>query len=670
MWFIRFKQATLSILFPWLLAVVIQTIGRVYLLVAYASQDIYSHYQNDILRMFLVGSRFDIRVASIVYAPLLLVATLLAIKARSFAVWQRLYLTLVTIATLLIGWLTIVNVYYYKTYERAIDLFIFGLVDDDTKAILTTLWQDYPVITGVSLFIFGVFLIYLLLKWWQSKCNRWNYKHNSYLVAIISTLVIWAVVFVGIRGSVGTFPLRQSDTQVSDVKLLNMLTPSAGMALSWAYKDYKNNNHFDQATDSEGQTILSEFFARPTEPDLSVFMAVTKNNPAVKAKPPHVVLAMMESMGEHLLSFDNASRDLLGKLRPHWQEDVLFKRFVSEGDGTIDSLSRLLVRSPMEKISQSTAQDLDFRSNMLKPYLENGYKVIFVTSGNGAWRNLNLFLPHLGVTEFVEQNKLKSLYPEAKIATWGLPDEYIFRYIEQRLLQADEAGEHLLIIALSTTHHPPYQVPAGHQVPEFKLNEQEKERLSHLGDSEQLAKILGTLRYTNDRLGDFISWVKSQPLKDHTIIAITGDHNIRGIGYPNPSELVLGHAVPFYLYLPESYLKDSHYDKNRAGSHKDIWPTLYNLSLSETHYYQTGCDLLAEKSNPYWCFGYNPEVIFDQSGAYSNNNFKPWVNDDPNDLLLAGSLPISAQQQNEFNRREMITPLLKWQLNRQVYGGK
>lgn len=670
MWFIRFKQAFLTILLPYVLAILIQGISRFYLFYAYAPDSIYGVYVNDIMKMFMVGSRFDIRVASIVYAPLVLLAIVLSSSERLFAFWQRICLFFVMLITTLIGALAVMNVYYYMTYERAIDIFIFGLFDDDTKAVLITLWQDYPVITGVAIFVACLYLIYRLYRWWQAKCAQFVYRKQPLWFALITILVVLGATFVGIRGSVGTFPLRQSDSQVSEVKLLNMLTPSAGMALDWAYKDYKRNSHFDDATDDAGREILSQFFAKPTEPSLSAFKAKTAHNVVAENRPPHVIFAIMESLGEHLFSFDSPQRDLFGKLRPHWQQDILFKRFVSEGDGTIDSLSRLLIHSPMSNISQSTAQNVDFTSNMLKPYLAKGYKVIFVTSGNGSWRNLNQFLPHLGVTEFVEQNALQHRYPEAKASTWGIADEYMFRYIEQRLDEADEKGEHVLILALSTTHHPPYKVPDDYTAPKFSFTEQEQTRLANLSNAGSLDKIFGTLRYTADQLGEFIDYVKQSQLKSHTIIAITGDHNIRGIGYPDPAEMVLGHAVPFYLYVPEDYKTQTVYDPQRVGSHKDIWPTLYSLSLSDADYYQTGCNLLAGTLDKTWCFAYNPEVIFDQNGAYSRESFRAWKSNRSDDLLLDSSHPLTEEQRQLADRYWQITPLLKWQLNRQVYGGE
>ncbi len=372
----------------------------------------------------------------------------------------------------------------------------------------------------------------------------------------------------------------------------------------------------------------------------------------------------MESMGEHLLTLDSPERDLFGELRTHWQEDTVFQRFVSEGDGTIDSLSRFLVRSPRSNISQSSAQFLDFKSNMFKPYLENGYKIVFVTSGNGGWRNLNLFLPHLGVTEFVDQNKLQTLYPEAVASTWGIPDEYMFKFVLSRLKQADEQGEHLLFLLLSTTHHPPYRVPEHYSVPKFTLTSAELTRFEQLGTEEELQTILGTLRYVNDQLGQFMTQIKTSSLANHTLVAITGDHNIRGIGYPQVEERVLGHAVPFYLYSPADYLNNAAVDKYRVGSHKDIWPTLYQLSLSETPYFKMGCSLVAKTVDTAWCFGYNPEVVFNQEGAYLNGGFYPWLSQDS--TLLATKTEISPERQAEYQRQESTGALLKWQIDRQV----
>ena len=216
-------------------------------------------------------------------------------------------------------------------------------------------------------------------------------------------------------------------------------------------------------TQREGQLLNQRFLGRPGD-GLEPFMAVTALNPAARERPPHVVLQVMESMGHHLSSLDAPGRDLLGALRPHWESDWRFDRFVSEGNGTIDSLARLLVRSPMKAIGQSSAASAKFAGNAFAPYLQRGYRVLFVTSGTATWRNLGPFVRQQGAHEFIDQQTLRQRYPEAQIGTWGVPDEYMFRYMEERLAEADRAGQPLFIMALSTTHHPPSRrrpAPAG-----------------------------------------------------------------------------------------------------------------------------------------------------------------------------------------------------------------
>jgi phosphoglycerol transferase MdoB-like AlkP superfamily enzyme len=670
MGFIRIKQATATLALPWLITVGVQSLGRFYLFLTYGSNEISSSFfTDDIIKLFLTGLRYDMRIASLFYGALLLIISLLAIHPPSFTRSQKSWPYIAAILSMFTLMMTICNVYYYATYERYIDIFVFGIVEEDPEAVLKTLWSDYPVLKGTfALALFG-WLTLRLYRFWQKKWISYPFKSHHPSVAIVGSLLIVSLIGVSARGAVGTFPLRQSDTQVSNIPLLNKLTPNGVIALSWAIKDHRRSLTFPPATNSEGEQLLSQFLNKPTKAGLSPFLTKTAPHPLVKNTPPHVVFAVMESLSTHLLTFDQTQRDLLGELRPHWEKDWLFTRFLAEGNGTMDSLSRFFIRSPVSIISQSMAQFNTFKSNMFTPFLKNGYKVIFITSGNGAWRNLNQFLPHLGVSEFIEKNTLQRLYPEATEGTWGVPDEYMFRYAEQRLAQADKKGEPIFIMMMSTTFHPPYKAPGHYQQLNFTWTKEEQSRLSHLAkDQEALAEIIRTFRYANDQLGRFISKIKAQPLGKRTILAVTGDHNVRGIGYSAPSELVLKYAVPFYLSVPQRYQVNTYFNANRVGSHKDIMPTLYQLSLSDTPYYRMGCNLLAKKREIEWCMGYNPQVLISPEGAFplsENGTFYPWASSTT--LLLANPKPMDAKQQKTFFRWQAFTDLLAWQLNRQIH---
>jgi phosphoglycerol transferase MdoB-like AlkP superfamily enzyme len=673
MWFIRFEQALVSLILPFLIALVLQGIPRVYLFTRAGSAELLAGYEADVFKMFYTGLLFDIRTATYAYAFSLFIAALLAVREKTFKIFKRAYPSWAAFLTVFFAFSSVLTVFYFNTYNRAVDVFIFGLIDDDTLAILKTIWFDYPVINTTLLLVVFAAAFYKLYVFWQRRTVNLTVQPPA-VIGIIGVLLLAAVIFVGARGSAGLFPLRQNNAQISELSLLNSLTPNSIMAFDWALKQYRKQKKgfgYVEGFLEEAEEAVEEFFGEAAS-DLLVFSAVTRPiAPAAKEKPPHVVMLIMESMGSHMLNFDREDRDLFGELRKHWEEDYVFRRFIAEGSGTLDSLTRILFASPTDSISQSNLQGFDFAGNMLKPYLASGYKVVFVTSGSGSWRNLNNFLPKQGVSEFVEQHSLQRLFPEAKATAWGIADEYMLKYIENRLSEAEEAGEHLVILALSTTFHPPYKYPAHFIPSSIPLSPEELKRLSKLAGSEkEIINIFNTFKYVNNALGRFLTDIKESGLGEHTVIAVTGDHNIRGIGYPDPKEAALSNAVPFYLYIPAEYRGYAHFDSLTPGSHKDIWETVYNITLPGTPYYSLGCDLLAEVKDKPFCFGYFPGIgiVYDADGAYlyEADAFMEW----DGELTLSAPREMTEAESDRYGRYMLMDKILAWHFFFQIRQGE
>lgn len=69
--------------------------------------------------------------------------------------------------------------------------------------------------------------------------------------------------------------------------------------------------------------------------------------------------------------------------------------------------------------------------------------------------------------------------------------------------------------------------------------------------------------------------------------------------------------------MPQAYKINLTYEPSRTGSHKDIVPTLYELSLSNTTYMSLGGrNILAKIDNEKYAFGYNQAVWIDKKGIY------------------------------------------------------
>ncbi len=699
LWFANFQRSFLVLLLPWLAAILIQFTGRAYLLSNFAPPASHLEFSADIKRTLQVGMLFDVKIASIVFSVFLAIALVFSAKAGMHKAWMKWLPWVAAGLTTAIAAITIVSIFYYFTFARAVDVFVFGLLDDDTSAVLGTLWKGYPVTQALAALVAVFAVVYLLSATWCRVALGMRLRPVGRIAAALWLVLIIGGTVLACRGSLGTFPLNKDDAQVSTLHVLNEITPNGISAFSWAFAQRRNNRDFKPVTEDEGKILFHQFLNSPASlpttesgltpslmPGLAPFMDRTSPNPAVQANPPHVVLQLMESMGHHLNSFDRPDRDLLGALRPHWQEDWRFDRFLSEGNGTIDTLSRILVHSPIPTIGQSNLARTDFVSNLFKPYLQRGYKVVFVTSGAGTWRDINRLVGNLGATELVDQVDLQQRYPEAQANTWGVPDGFMFRYIEQRLIEADRNGEHVFILALSTTHHPPFTVPEGYGNQNYAMDD--VAGLANFQNESLIKQIFETLHYTNDQLGKFLTRVKSAPVGRRTIIAVTGDHNILGMDYEDPHEAALAKAVPFYLYVPEAYKANATFDPARVGSQKDILPTLYNLSLSDTVFFRSGCNLVAPKTDATWCFGFNnPDLFITDKGAYvlppvadkkndddnvitgpialrKGTTFSPWQ--DSTGLLVDSPRPLSDAEREELTRLVAFPELLRWQINYQI----
>lgn len=578
----------------------------------------------DVWRAFVVGGRFDAKVTAIAYAPLLLSGLIVAAFHQGYQRWLKFALGYHAVVAFLYVVGCICNYYYYRTYGSYVDLFVFGLWEDDSSAVLINIWEDYPVIRGCLVAVLVGMAAYLSSRWFLSSSlgaiNQRAYWHWGMTASVVVASIL--VTFVTARGTLDSHPLKRYHASVSQYKPLNMITPNVFMALDWATSDYKDQRHFEPVSERKLTAMMEKVIGQPTP------VYHTPVNDYLEQHPPHVVMAMMEGMGMNVLVEDNPpSNDLLGRLRPYLEnEGFLFKRFMAGTSGTIDSIVMTLFHSPVASISHSSVQNVALPGSAILPYKQAGYNVAFLYGGNGMWRNLANYLPVQGFDRVYDENDIIAAFPEAAkySGTWGVPDGFLFQLANKIL---EEAERPTLLFIMTVTNHSPYKVPAYYQPGPVAISE----RLASLSEyePEQTEVLLTTYQYSSDSLGQFVGRVKqSERLKNNTVIAVTGDHRVRYTDTDEPTEVGLTYAVPFYLNIPEPILEQTSYrfDPNRIGSHRDMFPTLYHFSLSDQDYITLGGEnLLGEEdvSN----IGYNVIQSINRYGAFSSREsgpFYPW----------------------------------------------
>jgi phosphoglycerol transferase MdoB-like AlkP superfamily enzyme len=634
----------------------------------------------DIRRMWLAGLRYDARVCAIMLLPPFILGVILCAGQTSWRLFLRLGRLMFALAALAAALFSIGNYYYYQTYHNFIDIFVFGFLGEDQAAVLGNIWDDYPVIrigvalallTGLPAWLAGRILRSPLADQRENlrrinsgygRRSRWPGGNVGRLRFWLCLLLSGALFFLIARGGFDTFPLGRNAARVSSIGILNKLTPNGLITFHWARQDYDLEASFRQVSAGEGKELLRAA-------GLPALLERTPRNARLEAARPNVVLALMESFGANMLALDQPPQnDLLGALRPHFQSDFLFQRFLPEGNGTAPSLAALFFLSPVQNISHSVAQNSPLARTPFRVYREAGYRTVFIYPGNMMWRNLAGYLPLQGVDHFYDENELIALYPEAARdrAAWGVPDEYAYRLAQKLLAERGPGDKPVFIGILTTTNHPPYQVPSTYSPAPVELTEAAAARM--LDDAGQNRLMLRTFQYSADALGRFLDWLKASRAGANTLVAATGDHQMRRMQVGAASEQALDTGVPFYLYVPKLVLDSAawRFEAERPGSHKDILPTLYALSLSGAEYLALGGrNLLAERDDAARAFGYNERMWIDGRGAYvygGKGLVYEWSGEGP--LLVKPE----GERVDDRARMDAYPQLLRWQINARVSG--
>jgi len=455
----RFRHLTLFLFKCFLFSFAILAVSRTLLFLHIQDVLPETGVDDDIWRAFFFGGRFDAKVTAIAYSPLLLSGYVVAAFHGAYQRWLRFAVHYHTVVAALYVVGCICNFYYYTTYGSHIDLFVFGLWEDDSTAVLANIWHDYPVVRGFLVaFIVGA-LAYLTSRWFlQSPLGRINpqaYWHWS--VTSLAVVTIFLSTFVTARGTLDSHPLKRYHASVSQHKPLNMITPNVFTALDWATSDYQEQRRFEPVAKAKLSAQMEEVLGQPTP------VYHTPENNYLEKNPPHVVVAMMEGMGMNIMVEDNPpENDLLGSLRPHFAEGFLFERFLAGTSGTIDSLVMTLFHSPVATLSHSSAQDTTLSGSAVLPYKQAGYAVAFLYGGNGMWRNLADYLPTQGFDRVYDENDIIEAIPESAehSGTWGVPDGFLFQFANKLMEEADKPT---LLFIMTTTNHSPYEVPEDYE---------------------------------------------------------------------------------------------------------------------------------------------------------------------------------------------------------------
>lgn len=613
------------------IGVVVFQLSRAIFMLTYANWPELDGYSADLFRAFFVGLKFDLKVLTIALAPLLLLAILRLFTGERFGkVFRKVYVGYGTLVLLLVVIFEVINFFFYKFYQTKINVIIFGFLEDDTRAVLVSLWKEYPVIP-VLLGLGGVIVSFVwLLRRVVSVSNPKVRLPRTTVGQLVLLLLITGVYFVGMRGTLTVVPLDGRHATISESMFVNTLPVNGLFSFKSAYRDKKEvtvHTDINRMLRSYGFGSIEEAYCCYTGKKLDGKFSLEKLFTATPAKefleqnPPNVVFVLMESMSNFYLNIHSKECNLLGSLEQQLPACYLFRHFLPAYSGTIYSLESILVNTPVSPLSQSPYQNMHFSASAIKPFVEKGYETVFVSGEKMGWRNMDKFIPNLYFNRVEADATLLRLYPDAPTGEWGVHDETLFRRLFD-ILESPSDKPHF-IFAMTISHHSPYDIPESYTGDTIRLPDWLMPQLKYCKDV--VVKSLKAFQYANSCLGNFIEKIRNSPLGENTIIVATGDHNIRqNINY-RQEDLFMQYSVPFIAYIPEKYKPKAAVDTARFGSHKDIFPSLYNLALSDAGYPDFGNNLFSTAKRAdfgQYCYNFAADSIGMVSFSSGNVYYK------------------------------------------------
>jgi len=613
-----FLKQHINLFKVYLFAVSLFSIFRFVYLVRFGEEGIFNQYPSDLLAAFITGFRFDTQILCYSFLlPFTLIFLHLIPKEKlqkALVSFSKIY-TIVVLSFLAL--ILLIDQQFYTYFQSHINILVYGFLEDDTKAVLASFWSDHPVILIAAAFLLIVFLIVKIV---------WNI-YNSVIVfpreisitsGVIATILIVSLFSLGIRGSFGVFPLQIDDSTVSENRFINRLTLNGVYTFEKAIEEKKKSRKLLFKKDVLKKSgyvslrkLFSDYYTLPqdsfsSDNYLDYLFKTTPYDSILEKDRPNVIFILMESFGGYYLNFHSKKLNLLGELEEHLEGGILFSNFLSSTQGTIYSLEHIIINKNGPILSNTNRRFESFRSSIAYPYHNAGYETIFVTGGKLGWRNLRDLIPNQFFKKVYGKSKIIKDYPKTTSSTWGVYDEFLFEDIFNQL--NNSASQ--LIFALTTTNHTPYEIPDNYH--SYPINVSDSLSNLIIANKDIAEANFRAYQYANDCLGKFLTRLKNSVHGKNTIVAVTGDHNSHAL-FPIHNSTMQeknNHIVPFFLSIPDKYKNKLHINEQRFGSHKDIFPTLINLSLSNATYFSLGNNLFDKSINDSLFYGINEYYYF------------------------------------------------------------
>jgi len=446
----------------------------------------------DYLAVIWHGLPMDVSVAGyFTIIPALLALISIWLHPALIRILHRTYLAL---ASFLISIVYCTDAVLYGFWQFRIDstpFFYFLSSPKDALASVSIWW----VLLGIVVVVVLTAVLFFILCKTIGTFPESKGIAKDRLIASGVMVVVLALLFVPIRGSLGTSTMNLGRVYYSENQKLNhaAINPCFSL-LSSLMNDEDTKDQYRFMAADEANKLFSQITDKTKQGGTdAVFKLLNTNR-------PNIVMVVLESFSAHIMKSMGGTANVAVNMDKWANEGVLFTNFYANSFRTDRGLAAILAGYPAQptmsimKYPNKTGNLPMFPQKLKKA----GYQLKYYYGGDADFTNMRSFVTTAGFEDLVSDADFPI---KLRLSKWGVPDQYVFdRALADIKSQAPNAT-HLSVIQTSSSHEP-------YDVPFKKLNN----------------KILNAFAYTDNCLGKFVAALKKLPSWKNTLVVLVPDH--------------------------------------------------------------------------------------------------------------------------------------------------
>ncbi len=544
------------------------------------TRDIGPHIPANVLvESFLIGARFDLRVASVIILPLFLLATVPWFDITRNAFMRRLNLAILSVLAALVFFVHLTDLEYFDYFNTRLNGSAL-LWTDHPGDMISMIWETYPVITflilwAVTLGIF-LFVLFRLTRFFITKFGRVHALTNLvWAAATISVLVL------GLLGRIyEVAPMRWGLAYFSHYDYANQLAinPTENLMRDIGY-DAGHRAQIARLVDNMdvpagyADTVRALLAGEPNPPDWRMHRHITYNSS--KADTPNVILVINESFAASKISALGAQYpyELTPRFDSLGNHSILFTNFYSAGTHTYSGLFTSLYGTShlFGKVVMKQVRGHYHYYGLPSILRDHGFYTVFFTTQDPHFDNMQGFLMAHGVERVYGIFD----YDQSQYLSWlGVPDHTMFDTAVTRLRQLAQKPNPFFATLLTGSNHGPWRVPDV--------------TFARLPDTIKNAPELNAIRYADWALVRFVDTLFHDPAFKNTIIILTADN---GYKWDLATDLDLSILHIPLLICNTSQLDAPPVEVPRLGDQTDILSTVMGMLQLDYDNYSFGNDM-------------------------------------------------------------------------------